>query len=259
MRYIQFSFYFFIVLVSFLNDVSFASDEAGKSPFNINEKLVFDISYFGVSGGTAVLEVVGIEKVGDRDAYHVISTAKTNEFFSRFYTVLDIIQTYIDTENYYPLRMKINQHEGDHKKKSEIIFDQENNKAIELKKYNKKIVYDIVENVQDSLSSLFYIRLLELKVGEDVVFDAYASRRSWQLTIKVLKKERIKVEAGAFNTILVKPILKYNDVFVNKGDVYIWLSDDFRKIPVKMKSKVAIGAFTAELISQSYGIYKANN
>jgi hypothetical protein len=236
----------------FSQDVSAGFEGFKDLPYNKDEKLVFDISYFGVSGGTSVLEVVGIEKVNGRDAYHVVSTAKTNRFFSRFFKVRDVIETFIDTQNHYTLGMKIDQHEGNHKRKSEIIFDQENNKSIILKKDKRKIVYDIAERVQDSLSSLFYLRQQNLEVGKDIVFDAFASRRSWQLIIKVLKKERVKVKAGIFNTILVKPILKYNDVFINKGDVYIWLSDDHRKIPVMMKSKIIIGAITAELISGTF-------
>lgn len=250
MRYIK-TFLNSLLVVLLFSGVSHAGRKPVKPPYKKNEKLVFDVSYFGVVGGTAVLEVAGLKKVGGREAYHIISTARTNEFFSKVYYVRDIIQTYIDKEHLYPLRMKINQHEGDKKRKAEILFDQENKKAIEVKDKNRKVVYNMVGNVQDSLSSLFYIRTMDLKVGKDIVFDAYASRKSWQLIIKVLKKETIKVAAGTFKTVLVKPILKYNDVFINKGDVYIWLSDDEKKIPVKMKSKIVIGAFTAELTSYS--------
>ncbi len=222
---------------------------AGTQPYNVNERLIFDISYFGISGGTTVLEVAGIRRVGGADAFHIVSTTKTNKFFSRIYKVRDVIETFIDMNKYHTLAMKIDQREGKHKKYAEIKFDQNNNKAIISKKYGQKIVYDIVNDVQDSLSSLFYVRRQELIVGKDIVFNTYASRRSWQLVVKVLKRERIKVQAGAFDTVLVKPLLKFNDVFVNKGDVYIWLSDDEYKVPVMMKSEIIIGSITAELIS----------
>jgi len=221
-------------------------------PYDINERLEFDISYFGVIGGTTVLEVKGINKVGERDAYHVVSTARTNDFFDKVYRVRDVIETYIDTEKLYSLKLKINQNEGKSKSRDNIIFDQENHKAIHLKKHGRKTVYNMIQRVQDSLSSVFYVRTRDLKVGEDIVFNTYASRKSWKLIVKVLKRETVKVAAGTFKTVLVKPILKYNDVFINKGDVYIWLSDDDRKIPVKLKSKVIVGAFTAELTKQPY-------
>jgi hypothetical protein len=254
MRFSPLTFFAAVFFSLSLSGVSFAKEKAVAPPYNVKERLEFDVSYFGVNGGTAVLEVRGIEKVSERDTYHIVSTAKSNEFFSKIYKVRDIIETYIDTKEYYPLRMKIDQHEGEHKEKSDILFDQDNNKAILLKEHNRKTVYNIVGRVQDSLSSLFYVRMQDLKVGKDIVFDAYASRKSWQLVIKVLKKETIKVAAGTFDTVLIKPLLKFNDVFINKGDVYIWLSDDDRKIPVKLKSKIIIGAFTAELVSQEKGL-----
>lgn len=228
-------------------------NKAGSTlPYGVNERLVFDASYFAIEGGTVVLEVAGIEKVGGRDAYHIVSTAKTTKFFSRIYEVNDVIESFIDKEKQNSLKIKIDQHEGSTKKKGEIIFDQEHNKAIIPKERNKKIVYDIVENVQDSLSSLFHVRRQKLEVGKDIVFDTYASRKNWQLVVQVLKKERIKVKAGTFNTILVKPLLKYNDVFINKGDVYVWLTDDEKKMPVKMKSEIIIGSISVELKEYKY-------
>ncbi|NIP40434.1 DUF3108 domain-containing protein, partial [Candidatus Saccharibacteria bacterium] len=40
------------------------------------------------------------------------------------------------------------------------------------------------------------------------------------------KKEKITIPAGTFDTIKVKPLLKSEGIFMRKGDVYIWLTDD---------------------------------
>jgi hypothetical protein len=34
---------------------------------------------------------------------------------------------------------------------------------------------------------------------------------------------------------------------MNKGDLYVWLTDDARRIPVLMNGKVSIGSVTATL------------
>jgi hypothetical protein len=70
--------------------------------------------------------------------------------------------------------------------------------------------------------------------------------------VQVLKKERVSVPAGTFDTVVVKPILKSEGIFLRKGDVYIWLTDDDKKIPVKMKSKVKVGAINAVLVGGTY-------
>ncbi|MBI5756229.1 MAG: DUF3108 domain-containing protein, partial [Nitrospirae bacterium] len=57
---------------------------------------------------------------------------------------------------------------------------------------------------------------------------------------------------GVFNTIQIKPILKFEGIFQRKGDVYIWLTDDNRKMPVKMRSKILIGSISADLVEYKY-------
>jgi hypothetical protein len=66
------------------------------------------------------------------------------------------------------------------------------------------------------------------------------------VTVKILKREEIKVKAGTFKTIKVQPLIKHNDVFKNKGDIFIWLTDDDNKLPVLIKTEVKIGHVKAE-------------
>jgi hypothetical protein len=68
----------------------------------------------------------------------------------------------------------------------------------------------------------------------------------------VLRKEKIKTKLGEFDTVVIKPLMKSEGIFDRKGDMYIWLTDDLRRIPVKMQSKVAVGSITATLVSGTY-------
>ena len=52
---------------------------------------------------------------------------------------------------------------------------------------------------------------------------------------------------GEFNTIKVRTYPKYEGVFMHKGEIFMWLTDDYRKIPVLMKSTIAIGSIVATL------------
>jgi hypothetical protein len=72
------------------------------------------------------------------------------------------------------------------------------------------------------------------------------------IEVQVLKKERIKTVLGEVNTILINPLLKNEGIFERKGAIFIWLTDDERRIPVKMKTKVAIGSITATLVGGNY-------
>jgi hypothetical protein len=62
----------------------------------------------------------------------------------------------------------------------------------------------------------------------------------------------IKTRLGRFKTVVIKPMLKSEGVFDRTGDMLIWLTDDERRIPILMKSKVRIGSITATLVGGTY-------
>jgi len=67
-----------------------------------------------------------------------------------------------------------------------------------------------------------------------------------------VKREKIKVASGTYDTFLVEPDLQHiGGVFEKSKDakLKIWVTADKRRIPVKIKSKVIVGSFVAELIS----------
>ena len=77
--------------------------------------------------------------------------------------------------------------------------------------------------------------------------DVHDGGKNWSVEIQTLGKEKITTPAGEFNTIKVKTYPKYEGVFMHKGEIYIWLTDDARKIPVLMKSIITIGSIVATL------------
>jgi hypothetical protein len=62
-----------------------------------------------------------------------------------------------------------------------------------------------------------------------------------------LRKEKVRVPAGEYDTLVVKPILQSEGIFPKTGEITIWATDDDRKLPVLMKSKARIGYFKAVL------------
>jgi hypothetical protein len=81
------------------------------------------------------------------------------------------------------------------------------------------------------------------------LLDNYADGKNYPLEVKVLRKEKKKVEAGVFNCIVVEPLIQEGaGIFVHKGSITVWLTDDNNRLPVYMKSQVIlIGSISAEL------------
>lgn len=219
------------------------------SAFMIPEKLVYDLTWTGVKAGTAVLEVLN-----EKDTFRIISTANSAQWVSVFYTVEDRVeavlakgksQIFVGRPQNYRLRLR----EGRHRRDKEIIFEHEKRKAVFIDhRDNDRKEFKISENVFDPLSVLYYVRTLNLEVGRSVYVDIFDSKKLWNVEVQVLRKERISTVLGDVETIVVKPLMKSEGIFNRKGEMFIWLTNDRNKIPVKMQTRVVVGSITATLV-----------
>jgi hypothetical protein len=213
-------------------------------PFGVGEKLIFSIQYGIVTAGEAILEIRNVATIDGTPAYNIISDARSNKAFSLFFKVRDRFESYMDTTNLFSLRYEKHLREGKFKKDEWVEFDQKRHVAI----YKDREV-PIHPRTQDVLSSLYYVRTLPLEVGKPIAVSNHTNGKNYPLVVKVLGRERVTVEAGTFDCIIVEPLLQSSGVFKHKGKLTVWLTDDTHRIPVLMKSKVVVGAITAVLKS----------
>jgi hypothetical protein len=216
---------------------------AAPNPVRAGEYLKFSVQYGPIHAGSAYLEVPKVEEIQGHKALMLQARAESNGFFSTFYKVRNKIQSYWDEEGRFSLRYVENRREGGYKAQNDISFDYDRLEAI----YKDGKTYAIPPHVQDALSAFYYTRTQALPLGGSIVFDYHASRKSLPLEVKVLGREKIETPAGKFNCVAVEPILKAGGIFKKKGRLVIWLTDDDRRMPVLMKSKVTVGSISVVL------------
>jgi hypothetical protein len=83
--------------------------------------------------------------------------------------------------------------------------------------------------------------------GEKFYLQNFYKDSTYQLAVKFLGYQQIEVEAGTFNCVLVEPLMKEGGLFKSEGRIIIWMTNDERKIPVKVSTKVVVGSIDAEL------------
>jgi len=222
------------------------------SPLNIPEKLVYDVTWSGVKAGTATQEIL-VEK----DLLRVVSTVHSADWISVFFPVEDRVESVLTKAKPpqigLPLNFRMKVREGRHHKDKEIIFEHGKGKALCIDHMNgEKETVEIGGQTYDAYSSFYYVRMLPLEVGKSVFVSVLDNKKLWNIEVQVLKRERIKTVMGEVNTILINPLLKNEGIYERKGSIYIWLTDDAKRIPVRMKTKVAIGYITATLVGGNY-------
>jgi hypothetical protein len=217
--------------------------EPSVVPFGVGEYLEFSVSYNVIQAGTATLSVDAIEEIGGHECYRLVSTTRSNGFVSTFFEVKDDVQSFMDVHGLFSRKFERHLREGDYVKDEVVYIEEEAGMAY----YDDGDTVDVQPSSQDALSALYFVRTLDLKVGTTVAFPNHTGKKNYPMRVLVLGKEKIKTPAGRFTCIVVEPRLKAAGIFKHKGKLTVWISDDERRIPVMMKSKVTIGAITATL------------
>lgn len=93
----------------------------------------------------------------------------------------------------------------------------------------------------DEVSILYLVRSLPLEVGKTYRFERLFEKDSNPVRIQVLRRETVRVPAGRFETIVVRPIFESGGMFGEGGRAEVYLSDDARRKIVKIESSMKLG------------------
>jgi hypothetical protein len=217
--------------------------------FKPGETLTYAISWSKmITAGIAVMEVKEETLKSGRAVLEFFVTGRSAGLVDKLFPVHDTVQSVFDPLIMESLSYSLRQSHGRRKVRRELVFDHARKKAVITLNDGAPESFDIPDSVQDALSSLYYLRTIEdLTVGKAVTVNVFDSGKNWSVEVHPLGKEKVRTPAGEFATIKVKTRPKYKGVFMNKGEVFIWLTDDSRKVPVLMTSKITVGSFVFTL------------
>lgn len=238
-----------IILLFVISNSLVAQNE---SAFDKGEWFKFKMSYSGwMKAGEATLKV-NEDNINGKSVYHVVGKGKTTGAVSWFFKVKDRYESYFDKDKLIPYRFIRNINEGGHTKNIEIDFDQENKKAhVFNKKHNTKKVYDTEPNIQDMVSTFYFLRnnldVDELKVDDEVRTDMFFDGENYGFKIKYLGKETIRTAFGKVKCLKFRPYVMAGRVFKEEESLTLWVSADQNRIPIRMKADLAVGSLRADL------------
>lgn len=241
-----------LALALFFSGSLGAHAASSRPPFAPGEKLVYILKWEFVPAGEAVLEVRPIATLNEKAAYHFVLSARSNSFVDVFYKVRDHIEAYADIELNHSLFYKKKQHEGSHHRDEIIAFDWRKNEAAYSNFGRKEKPIVLMPGTFDPLSAFYYTRKLELKPRTHIERPVTDGKKMVLGRANIIRREKITVQSVSYDTLLLEPEIKdLGGVFKKSRDakIQIWVTDDDRRIPVRIKSKVVVGSFTGELVS----------
>ena len=219
--------------------------------FDVGEWFKFRIHYGIVNAGYATLEVKEDVK-NNRKVFHAIGRGYTTGMTKLFFKVDDDYESFFDKETGNPYQYIRKIDEGGYKKDQEGFFNQGSDKIL-VKDYknNNEKTFPVPNNVQDILSTFYYLRnhptIDKLKVGESISIDMFFDEDTTKFKLKYIGKEDLETKFGTIPTMIFRPYVQAGRVFKEQESLTVWISDDDNKIPLRIEASLAVGSIKADL------------
>ena len=191
-----------------------ASGQSAAAPpskvLTVGERLTYDVKFGPLRVGRANMEILGIEEVRGRRAWHTRFQVTGGTLFFR---VNDILESWIDIETFSSLRFRQQLSEGSHDRLHEYEIFPERATFIAKGKPERASV----SHPLDDGSFLYFLRTVPLELGATYEFERYFIPDRNPVRLDVLQRDTIDVPAGRFAALVIRPVIKAKGVFSEDG------------------------------------------
>jgi hypothetical protein len=202
------------------------------------ERLVYGLHYGPVPVGTLALETLEPETVGTDECQHFRADLELTRSFSWLFWADYRLETWCRVPDMVTLRSYKRTREPHYRAEWTADFSPDG----QFVSYSDGETLAVEPDTRDLLSTWYYFRTLPLAPGDEVRTALHVDRRNYQLVAVVRAAKPVSTPAGVFDCIAVTPNTKGP-----LGAVY--LSDDARRIPVFIRTRVGGLVVTASLRS----------
>ena len=223
-----------------------APPRAGYS-FPQKQTLTYAVDWRVFPAGTAVIH---FEQAGDRE--RIAASADTVGAINLLFHVADRFQSDFDRQRGCTYDFDKQTVEGRRQINSTLRLDYANAKSIldeknQVTGQTKHLEATVNGCLTDLLSGVFYASSQPMALGHNFVIPVVDATSTVLVTMKVEGREEIKTSLGTFKTLRVQPTADAG-VVKNRGNIWIWYTDDERHLPVQMRARLFWGTITFRLI-----------
>jgi hypothetical protein len=219
-------------------------------PFKVGERLTYDVSWSPIlKAGTAVVSVTDKKPSFNSTAYSIVAEGRPIPLVARLYALHYKMDTLLDSFTLLPHRGSFYAEEGSDRRTSITQFDRTANRVFfeEQTATTTKVDYPVPAQTQDGLSTLFALRARTFKAGDRITIPVTDSGALYSVEMSVGVLERVRVPLGEMSAWMLKAIIKDSDGQPVGSNIGVWISNDVRRLPVKLQADLPIGSFVLAL------------
>lgn len=223
------------------------------SHFFVGETLDYEISWGFITAGNARLLV---KKASNENELEIISRAWNNGAFETVFPVNDTVRSTVSADSLFPRIFNQKISEGSYRRNVLTTYNfQTKTASLSDTAFSKTTLKHAIDTTitldggERCILSAFYLaRTLKLEPGDTASFNAISGKKKYKLKVIAHKRETINTALGKKKCLVIEPVIQGDGLFKAKGKLTIWLTDDAERIPVLMKSEIAIGSIKASII-----------
>jgi hypothetical protein len=228
------------------------ADRAAAVPFAVGEEMTYRMEarwFFVRGGGTASLRVEAIDTIHGFPAYRLALRMRGGIAVFR---VNDLQRSWLDVHGLFARRFEQKLDQTTYSRDRTYDFLPDRMRYVNIANPTDSGMLATPRPLDD-VSFIYFVRTLPLHVGDEYTESRYFRSDGNPVTVRVLRRERITVPAGTFDAIVVRPIIRTDGLFSEGGEAEVWLSDDDRRLLLRLRARVRIATLTMELQSFDAG------
>jgi len=240
--------FLFILLISASTAFAQGLQNVKEPVFKAGENLSYRLRYGFITAAEASIKVLDTDaKFENRPVFHLFAEGRTAGSFNIFYKVRNRYDSYIDKETLCPYLYTENIREANYRRNDKARFYQDEKRVV-----SNRGTFKGNGQTFDVVSAYFFARSLDiskLKQGDKFSMNYFLGDGISKLEVEFVGRERVKTVLGTFNCIKFSPSIQPGRIFRKDSKLYLWITDDANRIPVKAHVEILVGSVTLELIN----------
>jgi uncharacterized protein DUF3108 len=225
------------------------------------EDLYYSIEWRLINAGTAHLKLDPINGTGGKPDWRTQVRLESGGLVSKLYKVEDNYAAQLQ-DGFCTTSTDLNAMEGRKHRSTKVDYDYTRGKANYVERdliknaVSKTAEVDIPACASDIIGALYKLRTINIEPGQSTQLPMSDGKKSAPVRIEAQMREQVQTNAGAFKTIRYEAYVFNNVIYQRKGRLFVWLTDDGRKLPVQFQARMSfpIGSITVQLDKEEHTV-----
>ncbi|MFN2493527.1 MAG: DUF3108 domain-containing protein [Pyrinomonadaceae bacterium] len=212
-------------------------------PFKVGEQLNYKVFLAGIAAqvGQATFQVRSRSRFFDHDGLFLTVSAQTTNAVQKLFVANDNISSYVDPATLLPFRTELSLTEGRRRFSSKLVINQDYGTA----STDKGAKIEIPVGTHDYVSFFYSLRTLNIRPPRRSAVSILVDNKPKTLFISALKRE--KIQLGSQEIAAIQVSLTTDDSQADKFQLRAWISDDARRLPLRLTAVTELGPLRADL------------